>query len=135
MMQRFRRLKPIAILVGPLVLAACGRHSADDRQPALESRIRQIVHDTTRPPYVTRDRDGSRLWKLTRTFYERREFAPAWIQDRLPKPHVDALLRAIRAADREGLDPELYSASLLDQRKTEASSGFLTKRGFDPEVA
>ena len=48
---------------------------------------------------------------------------------------MDALTRAIHSAYREGLDPELYSASLLDQRKKEASRGFLTKRGFDPQQA
>ena len=48
---------------------------------------------------------------------------------------MDALIRAIHTADREGLDPELYSASLLDQRKQESSRGFLTKRGFNPTEA
>jgi len=93
------------------------------------------VQNTTRPEYVTRDRDGARLWKLTRAFYQHRDFAPAWIEDRQPRPQMDALTRAIHSAYREGLDPELYSASLLDQRKQEASRGFLTKRGFDPQQA
>ena len=48
---------------------------------------------------------------------------------------MDALTHAIHSAYREGLDPELYSASLLDQRKQEASRGFLTKKGFDPQQA
>src|SRR5262245_37000063 len=48
---------------------------------------------------------------------------------------MEALLRAIHVADREGLDPELYSVSLLDERKADALRGFLTKKGFDPEVA
>jgi murein L,D-transpeptidase YcbB/YkuD len=93
------------------------------------------VQNATRPEYVTRDRDGARLWKLTRTFYQHRDFAPAWIADRQPGPQMDALTRAIHSANREGLDPELYSASLLALRKQEASRGFLTKRGFDPQQA
>lgn len=133
---RHTRTIASAILIGSCVLASCARLKVDDgRQSALASRIRQIVQDTTRPPYLTRDREGTRLWKLTRTFYERRDFVPAWIEDRTPAPQMEALLRAIHAADRDGLDPELYTATLLDHRKAEASRGFLTKKGFDPQEA
>jgi L,D-transpeptidase YcbB len=141
-MQAFCRTStPVAILIGSIALTSCGRmrldghDSADGLQSTLESRIRQVVRSPTRPRYVTPDRDGTNLWKLTRTFYERRQFAPAWIEDRSPTPQMDSMLRAIHAADREGLDPELYSASLLDQRTAEASRGFLTKKGFDPQEA
>jgi L,D-transpeptidase YcbB len=141
-MQAFcRTSSPVAILIGSIALTSCGRmrldghDSADGLQSTLESRIRQVVRSPTRPRYITPDRDGTNLWKLTRTFYERHQFAPAWIEDRSPTPQMDALLRAIHAADREGLDPELYSASLLDQRTAEASRGFLTKKGFDPQEA
>lgn len=48
---------------------------------------------------------------------------------------MDALVRAIHAADAEGLDPELYSVSTLDARRQEASRGFLTKKGFQPDEA
>ena len=144
MMQYFcRRLKFIAIAIAPILLAACARphvgdgsqDAADERRSPVEVSIRHIVHDTARPAYVTRDADGTSLWKLTRTFYERREFAPAWIEDGSPTSHITGLLRAIQSADREGLDPELYSASLLNQRNTEASSGFLTQKGFDLKEA
>jgi len=133
----------IVILIGSVALVSCGRlrmdgqsrDSIDAQQSALEAGVRHIVVDKTRPAYVTRDRDGTRLWKLTRTFYERREFAPAWIEDGAPTPQMESLLQAIHAADREGLDPELYSARLLDERKAIASSGFLTRRGFNPQEA
>ena len=137
-----RHTRPImiAIVIGSCVLASCARQHQDDSAPdsansRVESRIRGIVQDATRPAYVTRDRDAINLWKLTRTFYERRGFVPAWIEHRLPTPRMDALIRAVHGADREGLDPELYSVSLLDQRKAEASTGFLTKRGFNPDEA
>src|SRR4029079_8134987 len=48
---------------------------------------------------------------------------------------MQALIRAIHAADREGLDPELYSASLLDRRTDDASKGFLTRKGFNSREA
>jgi L,D-transpeptidase YcbB len=93
------------------------------------------VQSTTHPDYVTRDRDGARVWKLVGRFYRKRDFAPAWVQNGKPTPQMGALINAIHAADREGMDPELYSATLLDQRKQESSRGFLTKKGFDPDQA
>ena len=120
-------------------MAGCGRFHIGDTaspgQPDLDTAVRQVLQETSRPAYVTRDREGIRLWKLTRAFYGRREFAPAWIERGSPRPQMNALIRAVHAADREGLDPELYSASLLDQRMEEASKGFLTSKGFNPREA
>jgi murein L,D-transpeptidase YcbB/YkuD len=48
---------------------------------------------------------------------------------------MDDLIRAINAAEREGLDPELYGATLLEARRAEAGKGFLTKKGFEPAEA
>jgi L,D-transpeptidase YcbB len=140
---RVNRLIAPILFGSLLVWAACGRvhiggdasDSAAKQYGPLETGIQQLVQGAPIPDYVTRDGEGTRLWKLTRTFYERRGFTPAWIDDGSPRPQMDALIRAIHAADREGLDPQLYSASLLDQRKEEASKGFLTRKGFNPKEA
>src|SRR4051794_29341959 len=126
-----------AIFLNCCILTSCARFrsSGSDRDAEAAAAVRQNVQTAARPQYVTRDRDGARLWKVVGNFYQHRDFAPAWIDDGAPKPQMDALIRAIHAADREGLDPELYSASLLDQRKQESSRGFLTKKGFDREQA
>jgi murein L,D-transpeptidase YcbB/YkuD len=126
------------MVIAAVCLSSCGRFSrssGSERDAQAQAAVQQIVESTTRQDYVTHDRDGTRLWRLVRSFYQHREFAPAWIDDGSPRPQMDALIRAIHTADREGLDPELYSASLLDQRKQEASRGFLTKKGFDPQEA
>jgi murein L,D-transpeptidase YcbB/YkuD len=128
----------LGLLLASVFVSSCARFgnapdSSGDAQSA--SAVRQIVQSGTHPDYVTRDRDGTRVWKLVGRFYSKRDFAPAWIHNRQPTPQMDALIRAIHAADREGMDPELYSATLLDQRKQESSRGFLTKKGFDPEQA
>jgi murein L,D-transpeptidase YcbB/YkuD len=123
--------------------AACGRmHVGGDTSDGsarplgeIETALQHVVQGKSRPDYVTPDSEGTRLWKFTRTFYTRRQFAPAWIEDRQPRPQMRALIRAIHAADREGLDPELYSASLLDRRMDDASKGFLTRKGFNPREA
>ena len=87
------------------------------------------------PAFVGRDAHGTRVWKLTRQFYQKREDAPAWIEDGKPTRQLDELIAAVRAADREGLDPELYNVSTLTARRQEAGRGFLTAKGFDAAEA
>jgi L,D-transpeptidase YcbB len=132
-----RRYGLFALLLTTTCLTSCARFrsSGSEQDAQTQAAVRQIVESQTRQEYVTRDRDGTRLWKLVRGFYQHRGFAPAWIDDGSPRPQMDALIRAIHTAPREGLDPELYSASLLDHRKQESSRGFLTKKGFNPQEA
>ena len=133
----------LGVMIAAILLTSCGRlHVGDDEKDsarsgdgAIEKALQQTLQTTRPPDYVTRDREGAALWKLARTFYARRDFALAWIDGRSPRPQMDALIRAVHAADREGLDPQLYSAALLDQRKQEASKGFLTSKGFNPREA
>ena len=83
-----------------LTLAAgCGRvhiggDSADvntgQPQGELPTAIQHIIQTAAKPDYVTRDADGTRLWQFTRSFYEHRQFAPAWIKGRSPRPQMDA---------------------------------------------
>lgn len=125
-----------------MLFSACGRLKANDNNNAgsgsytlFESDLRQVVQSGTPPHFATRDAEGTRLWKQTRAFYEKRNFEPAWIDDGVPRGQMDALIRGVHAASAEGFDPELYSASMLDARRREASKGFLTKKGFMPEEA
>jgi hypothetical protein len=101
----------------------CGplRVGTTEKGREMDAALRQALQSSEQPAYVARDGEGARLWKLTRQFYDRREFAPAWIENASPRPQMDALISAIHAADREGLDPELYSAGLLDEQKKQAS--------------
>ena len=137
-----RRLIPLAMCLA--LASACGRVNADAEKNTagtrggssdLQGDIQQIVRSRSAPDYVPRDAEGARLWKQTRTFYENRNFQAAWIEDGAPRGQMDALISAIHAASAEGLDPDLYSASMLDARRREASKGFLTKKGFDPGEA
>jgi len=84
---------------------------------------------------VSHDREGARLWDLTRQFYQKRGRTTAWIDDRRPRPQMEALVGALQQAGREGLDPSLYNASALAAKRQEAGRGFLTARGFDESEA
>jgi murein L,D-transpeptidase YcbB/YkuD len=112
--------------------AGCGRA---ERQQQVEATLHRTLAAQARPPYVTSDAEGRRLWKLTQQFYERREHSPAWIKGTAPLPQISELIDALHTAADEGLDPQLYNVALLDQRRQEAGKGFLTKKGFEPTEA
>lgn len=123
-----------AALIG--LVAACEgiQIGGRDREREMNASLRTVA--SGRPPaYVKYDPEGPKLWKLTRSFYEDREFTAAWIQGAKARPQMEALIHAIHAAEREGLDPELYNVSMLDARYKEATKGFLTDKGFDPREA
>jgi L,D-transpeptidase YcbB len=111
------------------------RAAHSDAIPRPNGALQGVVESTEPPAYVTRDDEGARLWKQTRTFYEKRQFTTAWIENGSPRPQMDALIAAIHAAHRDGLDPELYNAGLLDRRRQDPSSGFLSKKSLEPNEA
>jgi murein L,D-transpeptidase YcbB/YkuD len=110
----------------------CGGGAA--RQAEVKTSLQRALTQP-RPRYVTADAEGKKLWKLTQQFYERRQHAPAWIKGTAPRPTVAELIAALSAASEEGLDPQLYNVSLLEQKRQTASQGFLSKRGFEPAEA
>jgi murein L,D-transpeptidase YcbB/YkuD len=132
----------MVVVVAAAIAVACGRNDKQRAgQPgAVGTSGRSGVSvasalDGPRPSFVTRDKEGIRLWDLTRQFYQKRENAPAWIENRKPRPQMDQLIDALQHADRQGLDPALYDAAGLAARRQEAGRGFLTMQGFDEHEA
>src|SRR5688500_36444 len=125
-----KRLLPIVV-----TLLAAGCNSGADKQEEVQGALRSTLRAATRPAYVTADAEGKKLWQLTQQFYERRQFTPAWSKGTAPLPHVGELIDAIKAAGHEGLDPQLYNVAFLEQRRQDATKGFLTKKGFVPNEA
>ena len=105
-----------------------------DREREMNESLKAVASGAA-PGYVKHDPEGSRLWKLTQTFYQERQYSAAWVERAKAGPQMDALILAIRDAAREGLDPELYNVSMLERRRDEATKGFLTEKGFDPKEA
>ena len=134
-MAKPRRWLNALLLSSTALAAACGTGAQDSERARLDAALRTALQSPDRPAYVTADAEGARLWKTTRAFYEGRQFEPAWIKDSDPTPQMAELVKALWAADHDGLDPQLYNVALLDQRRREASKGFLTKKGFDPKEA
>lgn len=94
----------------------CGRPSS-----ALQESLRHVVGTTELPRYVLRGEAETAPWKETQLFYRQRSFQPAWIQNRWfggnsVRSHAAALLKCLREADQDGLDPAEYSADELEQQ-------------------
>lgn len=129
-----------AVLAG-MLMVACGR--ADTTPPARKDgtvgtsgrAFGTVTTDGEPPVFVSRDREGERLWSLTKQFYQKRGQSQAWIDQGTPRPQMDELIQALQRTDREGLDPALYSAPVLNARRVEAGRGFISKKGFDPREA
>ena len=125
------RLLPLLLMVA----AAVGCNGGAERQKQVEATLQRTLAAQARPPYVTTDAEGKKLWKLTQQFYERRSHAPAWIKGTKPLPRISELIAALQTAADQGLDPQLYNVALLEQRRPEASKGLQTKKGFEPQEA
>jgi len=127
----------VVVLAGTMA-GACARTGTHERGAVGTSGRSAGVESilgAQAPAYVAHDREGTRLWTLTKQFYGTRDGAMAWIDDRKPRPQMDELVGALQRADREGLDPTLYNAATLASRRQEAGRGFLTMRGFDESEA
>jgi murein L,D-transpeptidase YcbB/YkuD len=128
-----------------MLYAACGSQAASKQQAGQNGTVgtsgragdRAIaIKPPAEPPvFVSRDREGARLWTLTRQFYQKRGDTAAWIDGRNPRPQMDELIQVLQRAGREGLDPALYNAPILSERRVEAGRGFLSMKGFDEREA
>jgi murein L,D-transpeptidase YcbB/YkuD len=131
-------------IIGPAILfvaslTACGVLPGTVRKPSVQDAQRKAVEEAlgrrVAPVFVSRDREGARLWDLTREFYRQREFELAWIDGKKPRAQMDELIDGLLRAERDGLDPGLYNASTLAARRAEAGRGFLTQKGFNAAEA
>lgn len=128
------RLRLAATLVALSASTACATLGVSDKQKEMSEALRTVASGS-RPTYAAIDPEGAKLWKQTAAFYEKRQYAAAWVEDAKPREQMDELIQALRDAEREGLDPDLYNVGMLEERRKEASKGFLTDKGFDPKEA
>ncbi len=125
-------MKYLALSCVAVLVWGCGG-AAKGRQ--MDEAMRAVLDDAARPGFVTADEEGTALWKQTRQFYQQRAFTPVWIKDAKPRDQMEHFVDALQRVDEHGQDPELYSATLIKTRREEATKGFLTDPGFNPQEA
>jgi L,D-transpeptidase YcbB len=96
------------LLAAGALSVACGR--AEKRATEAAAALRQAV-ETSPPREIVAG--GPSLWKTERLFYERRQYAPAWLKDGRPTEAAQALRQAVQRAPEEGLDPAEYDLGPL----------------------
>lgn len=88
------------------------------REPDLTEQLAELMQaqfsKSGPPTCIIVGTDTTRADTLLARFYRQRNFQPAWINDKGLINTGDSLLRAIRDADQEGLNPKDYHVQLLD---------------------
>jgi murein L,D-transpeptidase YcbB/YkuD len=87
---------------------------------ALPQRVQPILHArfpaSGEPPVLVTASGSFRAAPDLSCFYERRNYAPAWINEKGVRPDADELIAALAGAPADGLDPERYRLADLRQR-------------------
>jgi murein L,D-transpeptidase YcbB/YkuD len=118
-------------LAGLLTLAgtaAVGEQSLTDQ---VRERLRNRIEASAQSDSMEAVDELIHASVVLPTFYERRGYRPAWLDDRGPTGQADSLLAALRDADREGLNPLDYHAARIDT--TLAMERAHEARGDPPE--
>ena len=97
-------------------------------EPGVQEAIKAQL--STRPAFLANDAESQKMWKAVHTFYEQREFAPAWIDGRRPTGELDELLEVLQASAREGLDPAMYGAPALLAHRQNANGRRFSRDSF-----
>ena len=122
-----RILIAIATLICGLAVASCGPSKRE--QAAARDALRAAVERKTRPPYVTGDRD-THVWQETRRFYKQNDYSLVWSDGSRPRAALDSLIKAVGAADQEGLVPADYGI----QELTRVRESFDPSRAVDADL-
>jgi murein L,D-transpeptidase YcbB/YkuD len=126
-------LRP-ALVTLLLAAAACGGSPPPGTGPTLkvEPGAPEAIKAqlSTRPAFLAGDAEGQTRWKAIRQFYEKRAYAPAWIDGRRPTAQLDTLLDVLQAADAEGLDPVMYGGPALIAHRHNADGKRFSRDAF-----
>ncbi len=70
--------------------------------------------------------------ECVRTFYENRQFRPAWSVEKSLLPDADSLIAAINASDREGLEPRDYHLDAINSALTDLKRSYTGREPITP---
>ena len=109
--ETFRRGALCALLFTPLLaLNGC---KPKEIPPAVGQIIQSTVGTKTVPASLRDQKERVRAWEEMRSFYEKRQFQPAWFTAKGPRPQAEELIRSIDPLANEGLDPRRYQKDKL----------------------
>jgi len=104
-----------AVLILPIVVVGQNFISfAQSPELSIRDRLRIRIEDGGLPLRISVGREPIHAAIVLPIFYERRVYQPAWTAIHGALPQADALIKAIRKADREGLRPGDYHLAQIE---------------------
>jgi murein L,D-transpeptidase YcbB/YkuD len=107
---RGRKRRAVGLL-GPLLLMAAACLVLALPAEAADAIAAQLRNAYASPPDTAAPASDNSIETLVRTFYERRDFAPAWTR----RSRIEALLSQLRGLSDDGIDPDVYPLAALDR--------------------
>ena len=111
-------VRALAVALCAAVLFSACDHKIDNAEHA--ARMRALLGTT--PDWVGRKQLAVKLWKVERTFYEKRGFAPAWVDGDRTTPQWKDLVQQLHYSERHGLDPASYHVAEFEQLREQSQS-------------
>jgi murein L,D-transpeptidase YcbB/YkuD len=112
-----RKAYPAALVLALVTSTAswqCSRKAAGPTPPNTSAALQAAVAPE-KPPFAGEGGErGHHLWQEEQRFYKQNGYQLVWISGTRPRAQIDALIRALRAAGEDGLDPADYHADELD---------------------
>ena len=125
-------LRTTAIVICALCLAGFENPAASDLSDQVREFLRNRIETAGIPARVGVGEELIHASVMLPRFYERRGYRPAWSDNDGPLSLVEALIRAIQAADLEGLDPADYHLAKIETVLAEISQSQRGKKPVSP---
>jgi len=104
----------LAVVLSATVAASCGTRDRARTDEGVSAALREAI-EAKRPSFVPDDGKRERdVWRDAQRFYRQNGDRLVWSDGTHAGRQFEALLRALHAADREGLDPAVYGVAELD---------------------
>jgi len=117
----------VAVLIAAPAVSGCGRRHPPKTERTVSDALENAV-DGKQPAFATDEGDrGRAVWKEEQRFYRQNGYQLASTDGRRVRGEIDGLLRALRAAEQEGLDPADYHVADLEA----ARRTFARERAID----
>jgi murein L,D-transpeptidase YcbB/YkuD len=124
----------LSILLAMLALAGCEKVTKvthKELPPEVPQLLRQSVESKALPASFKNQKELQKAWTEMGSFYEKRQFQPAWFNGRGIRPQAEELVQAIPAFGNDGLDIRRYQQQRLASLVTQAKA---MKSFEDPEA-
>lgn len=109
----------LLLMTAALATGDCSRASTPT-PPDASAALREIV-SAKRAAFAPEDGDrGHHVWQEEQRFYKQNGYQLVWSDGTGPRGQLDGLVRAIRAADQDGLDPQDYHVDEIDAARRAA---------------